>query len=82
MLPAGSFRMISAGGAKMRSGAVRMLSAERFATRDSGRGGVKVDSCGGAVFMVAVVCRPAHTKSGKSESSFVAARIRRREERI
>ena len=78
MLPAGSFRMISAGGVKMRSGAVRMLSAERLSTRDLGRGGVKMDSCGGAEFMVAVVCRPAHTEENvKFGSSFVAARIRR-----
>jgi hypothetical protein len=57
MLPAGNFRKSSAGGAKMRSGAVWMLSAERFARRDGGRGGVKLDNCGGAGFMVGVVCK-------------------------
>lgn len=34
-----------------------MLSAERFARRDGGRGGVKLDNCGGAGFMVGVVCK-------------------------
>ena len=34
-----------------------MLSVERFARRDGGRGGVMLDSCGGAGFMVGVVCR-------------------------
>jgi hypothetical protein len=39
---------------------VGILSAERFVTRDSGRGGVKLDNGGKARFMVVVVCRPTH----------------------
>ena len=38
MLPEGSFQSSSAGGTKIRSGAVWMLSAERFGTKVSGRG--------------------------------------------
>jgi hypothetical protein len=54
MLPAGSFRNNLAGGGKIRSGAVRMLSAERLDTRVSGRGGVKLDNDGGATSIVVV----------------------------
>ena len=46
MLPAGNFRRSSAGGTKIKSGAVRILSAERLVTRDSGRGGMKSDNGG------------------------------------
>ncbi len=60
MVPAGSFLKSSAGGTKIRSGAVRMLSTERFATKVSGRGGVKLDNDGGVTFMVAVGGKAAH----------------------
>lgn len=47
MLPAGSLPMSSAGEAKIRSGAVRMLREVRFATRVAGRCGEKSDKDGG-----------------------------------
>ena len=54
MLTTGSFRRSSAGGTKIRSGAVRMLNTQRFERRVSGRGGIQVDNSGGVMFMMVV----------------------------
>jgi hypothetical protein len=39
-----------------------MLSTERFETNVSGRGGVKVDNCGGVTFMMVVGDKLAHAE--------------------